>query len=210
MDALVGGAAVVNTGGADLILGPGVATSYFTVVDYSLGGTETVTITIDGTPTVLTATSGSPGANEFKWETSNDVTASNLAAAIDAIPGVASSSTLAEVFIDLDLERYLVALAASNPSFCAATQGADGDVIVPITPTVPTAAASKGYVDARPSKGSAAYAGAAPIYSEANGLLPAVGDFGYFLKGATDTVFHLFRRSVSAGTLVDFGIVEMT
>jgi hypothetical protein len=61
-----------------------------------------------------------------------------------------------------------------------------------------------------PAKGSAPYAASAPDYAEANALLPSVGDFGYFLKGATDTVFHFFRRSVVASTLTDFGIVEMT
>jgi hypothetical protein len=58
-------------------------------------------------------------------------------------------------------------------------------------------------------KGSATYAGALPIYSEWNALLPAVGDFGYLYKGATDSVYHAFRRSTSASTLADFGIVEM-
>lgn len=87
---------------------------------------------------------------------------------------------------------------------------ANGDVLVFSTPTAVNAAASKGYVDARPAKGSAAYAGAAPDYSEADALLPAVGDYGYFLKGDTDSVFHLFRRSLVASTLADFGIVEMT
>ena len=61
-----------------------------------------------------------------------------------------------------------------------------------------------------PAKGSTTYAAAAPSYAEANGLLPSLGDFGYFYKGATDTVYHLFRRSIAAGTLADFGIVEMT
>jgi hypothetical protein len=61
-----------------------------------------------------------------------------------------------------------------------------------------------------PAKGSAPYAASAPDYAEANALLPAVGDYGYFLKGATDPVFHLFRRSVVASTLADFAIVEMT
>lgn len=59
-------------------------------------------------------------------------------------------------------------------------------------------------------KGSALYAGASPIYSEWNALLPAVGDSGYLYKGATDPVFHAFRRSTAAGTLADLGIVEMT
>lgn len=87
---------------------------------------------------------------------------------------------------------------------------ANADVIVPTTPTDSDAAASKSYVDIRPSKGSATYAGAVPTFAEADALLPAVGDFGYFLKGATDTVFHLFRRSLVASTLDDFGIVQLT
>ncbi len=63
---------------------------------------------------------------------------------------------------------------------------------------------------ANPSKGSDTYAASAPDYAEANALLPSVGNFGYFYKGATDTVYHLFRRSTVAGTLADFAIVEMT
>lgn len=58
-------------------------------------------------------------------------------------------------------------------------------------------------------KGQATYAGSAPVYSELNALLPAQFDHGYFYKGATDSVFHAFRRSTSAGTIADFGIVEM-
>ena len=57
---------------------------------------------------------------------------------------------------------------------------------------------------------SAAYAGASPSYAEADALLPAVGDSGYFTKGAADSVFRLHRRSISASTLTDFGIVEMS
>jgi len=109
----------------------------------------------------------------------------------------------------------LVVQNPANAAIAPAVNGipirdANSDVIVPTTPTTSTAATSKAYVDARPGKGSAAYAGAAPVYAEADALLPAAGNYGYFLKGATDTVFHLFRRSVVASTLADFGIVEMT
>ena len=97
------------------------------------------------------------------------------------------------------------ALATTIPK-----RDSNGDVLVPTTPTAAGGATSKSYVDGKPGKGSAAYAGAAPVYAEADTLLPAVGDYGYFLKGATDTVFHFFRRSTVASTLADFGIVEMT
>lgn len=111
------------------------------------------------------------------------------------------------------LSRVVQDPASTSEAAAADTipkRDSNGDVLVPLTPTAAGGATSKTYVDARPAKGSVTYAGAAPTYSEADAILPALGDYGYFYKGATDPVFHLFRRSISATTLADFGIVEMT
>src|SRR3990167_7115351 len=86
----------------------GIGRRIITVVDYSFldTGVDTVTIktngavaALDGASVVLTAVTGAPAAGEFKAETSNAVTATNLGAAINA---------------DTSLKKLITAVAASG------------------------------------------------------------------------------------------------
>ena len=76
---------------------------------------DTVTVTVDGTATVLTAVAGVPGANEFRCITTDEVSATNLATAIDGITGVsASSSGTDTVTVVKDTDTITVTLATSD------------------------------------------------------------------------------------------------
>jgi len=58
-------------------------------------------------------------------------------------------------------------------------------------------------------RGAASYSAASPSASELVALLPAVDDYGFFKKGATDSVFLAYRRAVTGTLLIDFGIQEL-
>lgn len=92
--------------------------AYITILDWSDLNTEnaTVTVTVNGTATILTE-DGSPGWNSA---TSNEVSATNLAAAIEAVTGLTASASGAVVTVRADndssyaLENVVTSTATSN------------------------------------------------------------------------------------------------
>lgn len=105
--------------------------------DYTQGiAGDTVTITtIDNngtsTPTTFTAsTDGTPAAQEFEVQTSNAVTATNLAAAINtAAIGVTATASSAQVRLQLNPNIASVSLAESRAAFTTVAIGTRGYVI---------------------------------------------------------------------------------
>jgi hypothetical protein len=67
--------------------------TFLTVVDYTNGALDTVTVTLDGTPTVLTE------GTDFSAVTDNNTTATNIATAIDGVTGYSASATGAVVTV---------------------------------------------------------------------------------------------------------------
>lgn len=88
--------AVTNTSGGALRLSPGIGQRFATVVDYSLIdlAVDTVTLTVDGTATVGTATAATQNATNFIAATSNAVTATNICTWAATISGVASATAV--------------------------------------------------------------------------------------------------------------------
>jgi len=58
-------------------------------------------------------------------------------------------------------------------------------------------------------QGAFSYAGADPVFTGELDQLTAVNQWAFFKKGATDSTYLAFRRSVAAGTIDDFALVEM-
>lgn len=114
--------ATVNTTGAVLRLAPGIGRRIVTIVDFAQGALDTITVTVNGTATVLTE------GTDFAAATSNNVTATNLATAINALAGVAASASAAVVLVTPDDTTYSVALATSDTNFATVTQGTNGAV----------------------------------------------------------------------------------
>lgn len=85
-----------------------------TVVDYSQGGTETITSTVGGTPTVKT------NGTDFTAATSNDNTASLIATELSTIAGITATANAAVVTVVCDTASLLV--ATSNAAFVAVTR----------------------------------------------------------------------------------------
>ena len=103
--------------------------------DYTQGiAGDTVTITTidnNGTSTATVFTeSNTPGANEFNAVTSNAVTATNLAAAINtAAIGVTATASSAQVRLQLNPTIASVSLAESRAAFTTVSAGTRGYVI---------------------------------------------------------------------------------
>ena len=114
--------ASVNQDGADLNLAGGIGTRQITIVDYTGLASETVTIVIDDVDNDL--------VEGFEWdaEISNDVTATNLAAAIDGLTGASSESTAAVVFVTPDAHLRSLALESTDVTDLTLTQGDDGNL----------------------------------------------------------------------------------
>jgi hypothetical protein len=96
--------------------GYGVEKLVLTVLAFGSGAGDTVTVTINGTPTVLTE------GVQFTAVTSNAVTATNLAAAIHALAGVSAAAVGAEVHIQRDAGTFGLSVATSDPAFVEKTK----------------------------------------------------------------------------------------
>ena len=132
-DAYRGATSTKQTGGSLTLFG-GHGIRNITIVDYSalVSGVTTVTISIDAVVLILTAVTGTPGTNEFKAEISNDVTATNLAAAIVAnsvygIETADSSSNIVRIKL-LPTSRFSSLSTIANSSQLTVTNGIDGSV----------------------------------------------------------------------------------
>ena len=95
---------------------------------------DTVTITtVDNTGTVTNSVfteSATPGANEFDAVTSNAVTATNLAAAINnAAIGVTAAASSAQVQLSLKPNTAIVTLAESRAAFTTVSHGTAGQML---------------------------------------------------------------------------------
>lgn len=114
---------------SDLILAGGLDEKYVTVDDYSLGSTDTVTLTINGADTTLTE------GTDFDCLTDNATCAAALATAIDAVSGVAAAAVSAVVYLEPDqCGTYNLNTAVADGGvdgvFATATNGTDGSVIL--------------------------------------------------------------------------------
>jgi hypothetical protein len=119
--------AATNTTGANLHIAPGIGRRFATVVDYTNGTDDTITVSLhDG------ETSGSVVLTEgieFSAETSNAQTATNIATAINAwIPGVTASAVSAVVYVTKAATTLTVSLATGDATAWTVTQGTDGSI----------------------------------------------------------------------------------
>lgn len=114
--------ASVNTTGADVHLAGGLGSKSVTVDDYNNCGTDTVTVTIDGSASVLTE------ASEWTAATSNAATATSLASAIDALTGVSASATAAVVYVTKDDTTSAITLAEGDATCTTIANGTDGKI----------------------------------------------------------------------------------
>src|SRR3972149_9057066 len=115
--------ATVNTTGANLILAGGIGRRIYTVVAYGHASMadSTVTVTINGSATVKTE------GVDWTAATSNNATATSLAAAIDAISGVSATTSSAVVRIVPDSGPYFLTIPKSAADAgMTATSGTDG------------------------------------------------------------------------------------
>jgi hypothetical protein len=79
------------------------------VVDFNKGTTDTVTVTVDGAPTILTE------GTEFLAATSNVVTAASIAAAITAVAGVTAQRIDDVIYVIPDAGVNTLTLATGDP-----------------------------------------------------------------------------------------------
>ena len=115
--------ATSNTTGANTILAGGSGRRIYTVVAYDNGtmAGSTVTININGSATVKTE------GVDWTAATSNNATATSLAAAIDAISGVSATTSSAVVRIVPDSGTYFLTITKSAADAgMTATSGTDG------------------------------------------------------------------------------------
>ena len=116
--------ATVNTTGAAFRLAGGIGSRKVTVVDFAQGAGDTVTVTVNGSATVLTA------GVDFTAGTSNNVTATNIATAISAVSGVSAAAVAAVVYITPAATTYSVALATGDANAWTVSSGTDGQVVI--------------------------------------------------------------------------------
>lgn len=119
MDA-VASASASNTTGGNLVLWGGIGTRFLTIIDFTQVG-DVITVTVNGVDTVLVENV------DFNGETSNAVTATNLAAAIDAIDDLVSFAISASVIVLPGVGAYEVVLAETGV-LATVTNGTDGTV----------------------------------------------------------------------------------
>lgn len=115
--------ATTNTTGGAVKLCPGLGRRLATIVDYSLvDDVDTVTVTIDGTASVLTA-----GGTDWKQGVSNTVTAQSLAMAVNKLSGVFATPSGAVVYITALPTTCTLTIATSMTSGeGTVTSGSDG------------------------------------------------------------------------------------
>lgn len=168
--------AAVNTTGGNFSLSPGIGRRLVTVVDYSLIDlpTDTITITVNGSANVGTATAATQDATNFIAATSNAVTATNICTWADQLTGVTAVAVTDKCYITADSTTYSIALATSmDAGEGTVTSGTDG---------VLTIYGGSGASRVLMPAGSAA----APSYSFTTTAEPS-SDTGFFVS-ASDTL----------------------
>lgn len=113
-----------NKTGADLLLGAGSGSKTVTIDDYSNCAGDTVTITVEGTSTVLTE------GVEWTAATDNDTTAASLATAISAVTGVTGVASAAVIAVTKADTAVYVQLAEGDATCTTVANGTDGKVII--------------------------------------------------------------------------------
>jgi hypothetical protein len=116
--------AVTNTGGGALIVSGGIGKRIFTVVDYTGLSGETATVTINNEDNVLTE------GVDWDAEVDEATTATNLAAAVDALDGVSAVAVAAVVHISAERGTFALAITNSDDSDLTDASGAPGAVMV--------------------------------------------------------------------------------
>ena len=118
--------ATTNTAGADTILAGGIGKRILTVVDYSHGSMAGSTVTI-------TTPFGSTNLEEgdgWDAETSNNATATSLAAAVNGVTGVSASASAAVVRIIPSAGTYSLTITkTAADAGMTATSGTDGGIV---------------------------------------------------------------------------------
>jgi hypothetical protein len=135
---------------SDLILAGGLDEKYITVDDYTLGSTDTVTTTVNGT-----ALAALVEGTDFDCITSNSVCATNLATAMDAQAGIEATAVAAVVYLTpIQCDSWglstVIADGGVDGAFATATNGSDGQVYIPtqlLLNTGENAAPSVSYVN---------------------------------------------------------------
>jgi len=117
--------ATANTTGANLILAGGIGRRIFTIIDYSHGSMAGSTATIT---TPLGSTNLEEG-EDWTAGTSNNATATSLAAAINGVTGVSASASAAVVRIVPDAGTYSLTITkTAADAGMTATSGTDGTI----------------------------------------------------------------------------------
>jgi hypothetical protein len=137
-----------NQMGGLLVLRGGIGTRLVTITDYTklVGGNDTVTFSITGintgvsppisvVATTLTAVTGAPGASQFQCITSNDLCASNLSVAINAIFSdltyVWTNQVRFEPRVEtISIGTIVIADGGADGPIGVATNGANGSVLM--------------------------------------------------------------------------------
>jgi len=114
-----------NKTGSNVVIAGGLGSKLLTVVDYTQGSGITVTVSVNGSDTVLTE------GVHFNAVTSDDITASGIATAITGVTGVTAVDTAAVVNFTPDTTTYELSLATSDASAWTVTNNADGSIIIP-------------------------------------------------------------------------------
>ena len=125
--------ATVNTAGGNFSLSPGIGRRLVTVVDYSLIDlpTDTITVTVNGTANVGTATAATQDATNFVVATSNAVTAANICTWVDQLAGVTATASGSSCHITADPATYSLTLATSMAAGeGTVTSGTDGALTI--------------------------------------------------------------------------------
>lgn len=125
--------ATVNTTGGALAISPGIGRRLVTVVDYSLIDlpTDTITVTVNGTANVGTATAATQDATNFVVATSNAVTAANICTWVDQLAGVTATASGSSCYITADASTYSLTLATSMAAGeGTTTSGTDGNLTI--------------------------------------------------------------------------------
>lgn len=118
-----------NNTGANLVLAGGLGRRFFTVVLFSQGtmATSTITITVNGSATVLTENGTTVAGSNWASLTSNNATATSIATAIGGVSGVTAVAVGASVYVTKAPSTYSLTLAkTANNAGLTATSGVNG------------------------------------------------------------------------------------
>ena len=114
-----------NLVGSDLVLAGGIGGRNVTVVDYTLGAGNTVTVTVNGSATVLTE------GVDFDAVTSNNATADEINVALSGVSGFSLTTVGAVVYVQPDPGTYSLTLATDDVTAWTVTNSADGQILIP-------------------------------------------------------------------------------